>query len=226
MTEIDYSALPVGAAKPVSAPAPAPHKPPKTASKKRADSTSSDGDGAVSSKKPRFAWTLDIHQQFIAAIFDVGLTHATPKAVSAMFAPDKKVPSIDSIRSHMQDLRDSRFADENPMRMKFKVRSTKFLTAPTAPPANTTPAEADLPLVKVKSASASNSKVLGFPKTGVELGNASPKSISGALSEDDSGTHEGEFSDSISMESTEPFNDFAWDTNGEEVLAFLMDLVE
>lgn len=84
------------------------------------------------SKKPRFIWTVDIHNQFISAIFDVGLAHAIPTTVTAQMNAKKSIHSVETIRSHMRDMREMRDAryETNPERIKFKVRSNKFI-APT-----------------------------------------------------------------------------------------------
>ena len=57
-----------------------------------------------SKAKKRFVWPDDLHRDFVAAIFDVGLKSASPKTILEMMTNTKDL-TADHIKSHLQKYR-------------------------------------------------------------------------------------------------------------------------
>lgn len=65
------------------------------------DKNSKEKDGRWSK---RFTWPEDLHRDFVAAIFDVGLKHSSPSTVLEQMAPHEQV-TTERVKSHLQKYR-------------------------------------------------------------------------------------------------------------------------
>ncbi|CAI5730682.1 unnamed protein product [Peronospora destructor] len=82
--------------------------------RKKGESTAAAGDDTPASKQrkyerktKRFIWPNDLHRLFVAAIFDVGLKNASPKALLALMeaaGPDSGL-TTEHLKSHLQKYR-------------------------------------------------------------------------------------------------------------------------
>lgn len=114
--------------------------------------------GAAGAKR-RFLWTEDLHKRFLAAIFDIGLSTATPKQLLEALMNDGGAGDMttDHIKSHLQKYRNNSGASRNlflagyaAARREADARAaaqtaaggtafpTQFSTYPGAPPAQFT----------------------------------------------------------------------------------------
>lgn len=68
------------------------------------DGGSSIGSEPTVKTKKRFVWPDELHRDFVAAIFDVGLKHASPKAILEQMTNTREL-TTDHIKSHLQKYR-------------------------------------------------------------------------------------------------------------------------
>ncbi|GBG26661.1 Two-component response regulator ARR2 [Hondaea fermentalgiana] len=77
----------------------------KTVKKKRSSKDATpDGETPIGKRK-RFTWSDDLHKQFMATIFDIGLIHAKPKSILQSMAHVPPNLTTEHIKSHLQKYR-------------------------------------------------------------------------------------------------------------------------
>ncbi|XP_059625320.1 two-component response regulator ARR2-like [Cornus florida] len=87
-----------------------------------------DRDDAVSLKKPRMVWTTELHQQFMAAVNQIGLKNAVPKKILELM----NVSSLtrENVASHLQKYRiylqrqNSNLQHSHPHELNLKLTSS------------------------------------------------------------------------------------------------------
>jgi len=111
----------------------------ETISRKRTaenDETKSGNDSrtAVKSRKKvvgdsrwskRFTWPDALHRDFVSAIFDVGLKHASPSAILEHMTPNNKITS-ERIKSHLQKYRLHRTKSKREFMESYDLALNKF----------------------------------------------------------------------------------------------------
>jgi len=99
-----------------------------TFTKRKSVTGSVEGESSESKNpRKRFVWPEALHRDFVAAVFDVGLKNATPKAIMDMI-PQSQPLTADHVKSHLQKFRvhRDRARQENLSHYELSVRSNRL----------------------------------------------------------------------------------------------------